>query len=46
MPPSKIGLFRILNIDRKKFYLTDTKENKEKPLFFFSMSDHTDANDW
>lgn len=35
MPPSKIGLFRILNIDRKKFYLTDTKENKEKPLFFF-----------
>lgn len=36
MPPSKIGLFRILNtcIDRKKCYLTDTKENKEKPLFF------------
>lgn len=46
MPPSKIGLFRILNIDRKKCYLTDTKENKEKPLFFFSMSDHTNANDW
>lgn len=34
MPQSKIGLFRILNIDRKKCYLTDTKENKEKPLLF------------
>lgn len=45
MPPSKIGLFRILNIDRKKFYLTDTKENKEKPLFFL-MSDHMNANGW
>lgn len=45
VPPSKIGLFRILNIDRKKCYLTDTKENKEKPLFFL-MSDHMNANGW
>lgn len=44
MPPSKIGLFRILNIDRKKSYLTDTKENKEKPPF--SMCDHMNANGW
>lgn len=45
MPPSKIGLFRILNIDRKKCYLTNTTENKEKPLFFL-MSDHMNANGW
>lgn len=45
VPPSKIGLIRILNIDRKKCYLTDTKENKEKPLLFL-MSDHMNANGW
>lgn len=44
VPPSKIGLFRILNIDRKKCYITDTKENKEKPPF--SMCDHMNANGW
>lgn len=31
---SKIGFFRIFNIDRKKCYFIDIKESKEKFFFF------------
>lgn len=41
---SKIGFFRIFNIDRKKFYFIDIKENKEK--FFFLMCDYMIVNGW